>query len=465
MQSSSSALTRRDWLLIVVVWLVAIGMMVIKQVQSGGGTPLFLDTDDAMRMVVVRDFLHGQGWYDLIQHRLNTPYGAEIHWSRLVDVPIAAILFLAQLVTNPDMTIVVTGWAWPLILLFVLLWLSARLTKELVGSEGLLPALVLPILNPAVMGEFSAGRVDHHSVIILLTLGCLFASLVAQRRSIAAWIAGIIAATALAVAIEAIPLIAAAVLAFGLAYVVNPARAANLRRFGLGFGGGMVVHLILVRTPDRWLEAACDMISPVYVLAGLAVGAAYLIASLVPAPRHWALRLVLLGVLGSLAVGLVVLVYPQCLAGPYGNLDPWLQENWIARITEARPWHESLIDLPVYSIVVGVPVFLGLVVTLVALWRDRERRMLWLITLVFLGCATLVMLAQIRGARLAIMPSIPAAAWLIAEARAAYKRHPRVEPALGLIVAWLAFSGVILATVVSGIIDRMPAGRSQVVSA
>src|SRR4051812_30186269 len=46
------------------------------------------DTDDNMRMMQVRALLAGQGWYDLAQHRLA---GSNIHWSRLVDLPIAGL--------------------------------------------------------------------------------------------------------------------------------------------------------------------------------------------------------------------------------------------------------------------------------------------------------------------------------------------------------------------------------------
>src|SRR3954471_13324048 len=50
------------------------------------------DTDDNMRIMQVRGLLHGQGWYDLRQRRLNPPIGANIHWSRLVDLPIAGLI-------------------------------------------------------------------------------------------------------------------------------------------------------------------------------------------------------------------------------------------------------------------------------------------------------------------------------------------------------------------------------------
>src|SRR5690606_38596946 len=197
-------------------------------------------------------------------------------------------------------------------------------------------------------------------------------------------------------------------------------------------------------------EAACDMLSPVYVLAACAVGAAFLVVSLVPAPRRAAWRFALLAALGLAACLLVVLAYPQCLAGPYGELNPWLEKNWIGEIVEARPWFASLTDLPGYALAVGIPALLGSVLVLYILIRTRPQNWLgWLILLVFLVLATLVMLVQIRGARLAVMPAIPAAAWLILHARQLYLARPRPLPVLGLICSWLAFSGVALSLVVS----------------
>src|SRR4029450_12692927 len=49
------------------------------------------DTDDNMRIMQVRAWLAGQGWFDLRQYRLDPPYGANIHWSRLVDLPLPPI--------------------------------------------------------------------------------------------------------------------------------------------------------------------------------------------------------------------------------------------------------------------------------------------------------------------------------------------------------------------------------------
>ena len=54
-----------------------------------------LSTDDAMRLVEVRDLIGGQGWFDLFQYRLDPP-GTSMHWSRLIDAPLAALILLLK---------------------------------------------------------------------------------------------------------------------------------------------------------------------------------------------------------------------------------------------------------------------------------------------------------------------------------------------------------------------------------
>ena len=55
-----------------------------------------LDTDSAMRLAQVRDLMHGQGWFDTVQHRMNVPFGLPMHWSRLVDAPLALLMMVAK---------------------------------------------------------------------------------------------------------------------------------------------------------------------------------------------------------------------------------------------------------------------------------------------------------------------------------------------------------------------------------
>jgi hypothetical protein len=450
-----------DLRLVGVVILVAAAILVIRTIFGRAGQPFFADTDDAMRMVMVRDFINGQGWYDLTAHRLNTPFGAEIHWSRLVDLPLAAFVLAFTPFLGAGTALVAAGYAWPMLLLAILLWLSARFAQRLVGSEGVLPALVLPVLSPAIIAEFTPGRVDHHNVVILLTLATAWTGVEAIRRPRYAIACGFIAATALAIATESLPSIAAAILVAGLAWVFDATRAATMRNFGLAFAIGSAVHLAIFRPPARWLEAACDVLSPVYVGVAMVVALVFTAASFVPARAAWQ-RLLVLAIPGLAGMAIIAWLNPQCLGGPYGELDPWLQTNWIAGIVEAKPWTSSIIELPAYAVAVGVPALLGTLVVLYRLWRVREERAEWAALLVFLLCAAFIMLAQVRGARLSIMPAMPAAAWLIVTVRQRYLAAPKLGNILALVGSWLAFSGVILALVVTGIVAVIPSRAQQV---
>src|SRR3569623_1642027 len=78
----------RGWILL--FCLIAAGLLVYSRWAQIRGFGLG-DTDDNMRIMQVRAWLAGQDWFDLRQYRLNPPEGANIHWSRLVDLPIAGI--------------------------------------------------------------------------------------------------------------------------------------------------------------------------------------------------------------------------------------------------------------------------------------------------------------------------------------------------------------------------------------
>src|SRR5262245_55540202 len=51
------------------------------------------DPDDYMRLNEVINWLHGQGWYDLSHPRMAPGAHTVLHWSRLVDLPIAFLAF------------------------------------------------------------------------------------------------------------------------------------------------------------------------------------------------------------------------------------------------------------------------------------------------------------------------------------------------------------------------------------
>ena len=86
----------RHWLRWTLLVWVALVAWFLAQRWNGVVWLALGDTDDNMRLMQVRALLAGQDWFDLRQYRLNPPGGLDIHWSRLVDLPIAGLILLLQ---------------------------------------------------------------------------------------------------------------------------------------------------------------------------------------------------------------------------------------------------------------------------------------------------------------------------------------------------------------------------------
>ena len=52
------------------------------------------DTDDAVRLVTVRELLGGAPWFDTTLPRIGAPEPLVSHWSRLIDAPLAVLMLL-----------------------------------------------------------------------------------------------------------------------------------------------------------------------------------------------------------------------------------------------------------------------------------------------------------------------------------------------------------------------------------
>ena len=85
----------------------------------------FPDPDDELRLVQVRDLLSGQGWFDLHQYRINPANSPVMHWSRIVDLPIAIAIILLTPLVGPGAAENGAVFIIPIIALFIIVALTA----------------------------------------------------------------------------------------------------------------------------------------------------------------------------------------------------------------------------------------------------------------------------------------------------------------------------------------------------
>ena len=424
---------RHDWLpYAFITLLVAVLMLVVYGRSTLSG--FFPDTDDTMRMVEVRDFLAGQGWYDMTATRLAPP-GIEMHWSRLVDLPIAMLTAGFSWAVDPLMAERLAALVWPLVLLAVALGLVGRLAASLAGPDGVLLALGMVAASFCLWNFFPPGRVDHHNVQLILGLGYVIALTRIADGPRTAAAAGFLAAGMAAVGMEGLPWIAAGTGWLALVWVVGGERcAAALRAYGVSLAIGSVLLLLVQRAPSVAFSVRCDALSVVHV--GAAVLGSIAIWLLVVLDR-WGRggRLLMLGVAGAAVLGAVFLAFPGCTAGPYAALPPDLVARWLAHVGESRSLLQVAASdvgmLSQYSVAA-----LGVVAAVLLALRDRPRRTAWSLIAVVVGVSLAVGFLQVR----AVVPATVLAALPIAAVAVRWKAR-----AVGPVLPVLFFLGGLLA--------------------
>lgn len=443
-----------DWRILLGLWVAVAGLLLARAIFQYGSVPLYGDGDDAMRMTTALDLLNGQSWFDPIEHRDNVPFGASMHWSRLVDLPLVLLtmLFSPLGTVAPDAAAI----AWPLILLLPLIVLCVAITRQVVPDADTLTAAVLPCVGLVLFVEFLPGRVDHHSTQILLVLGFVFTILAWRTRVPGGLAAGLIAATSLAVGLEPLPLIVVGIGLFGLFWALRPFEQ---RRATAAFGGalaaGTLCHFVIATPPSAYLAAACDHLSIVFVVGAVFAGLLYIAVTFVPA-RTVAARLAVLGVPGALGIVVLVALFPHCLSGPYGDVDPRIMAQFVS-IAEAQSAWTRIIVNPPTGLAFCVPAFVGLFVTArQAFAAAGPAKRQWYILFAFLLVACLFMLVQIRGARFADPLAMPAGASIILAARAQLQLRRSVASIGAVFGAWLLSAGVAQFAVVGALASVGP---------
>ena len=105
--------SRWAWCLLVVL---AVGLRHLLNADAAPLGPKFGDTDDALRLVQVRDFLLHGNWYDTRLSAIGAPEALNSHWSRLIDLPIAWLISFFAMFGSYLQAEVLAQIVWPLLL-------------------------------------------------------------------------------------------------------------------------------------------------------------------------------------------------------------------------------------------------------------------------------------------------------------------------------------------------------------
>jgi hypothetical protein len=325
------------------------------------------DTDDNLRMMQVRGLLHGQGWYDLRQYRLNPPIGANIHWSRLVDLPIAGlILALRPFIGGAGAERAAVAIA-PMLPYLLLLFSVALTVRRLVDRRAYALALLALFFAGSTNGMFMPERIDHHGWQLAL-LALSMSGLADPNKVRGGLVLGLSSALSLAIGLEMFVYLAVAGVATVLFWVDDHDERDRLRAYAVSLGGTSAAAFLIFASNDNW-HAVCDALSPVWLSDAL-LGGALLFVLAILSPTDWKWRLVLALLAGAVLAAFHALAWPHCLQRPEG-VSPEVEQLWLSHVREARPVYRH--GWRIASLIVALPVT-GAIGWAILAWVRRGNR-------------------------------------------------------------------------------------------
>ncbi|MFK4004538.1 hypothetical protein [Qipengyuania sp. NPDC077563] len=366
----------------------------------------FPDPDDILRLVQVRDLLAGQAWFDPTQYRIDPPLGTPTHWSRLVDLPILAVIALTSPLFGQDAAEQVALIGVPMLTFGLTAAMIGRLAWRLLGARVAVFAILSCGFVPAILFQYRPMRIDHHGWQIFSVMLALWAISWRDARK-GGWVAGLAMAFGVSVSVELLPMAGA----FGSVLFLRWWHAEERQRWLVSYmqalSGG--ITLFYLATRGLSLLEYCDAISPAHIAFFLMAAGGTWVISAVPQPRT-PIVLLLFAFVGGAALGIFALISPKCLATPFAQLDPVVDALWYRQVLEGQPlWRQS--SEYILSAIIPIAAASGAVV---ALWMRSQgwARLWWAEYLCVLvaasGLALLVSRSLIFAAAIATIPI----AWL-----------------------------------------------------
>jgi hypothetical protein len=400
------------WML-VSAWLLYVLFIIINRSNLIQAFAL-PDTDDNLRLAQVRALLGGQGWYDLVQHRFDPAHGgANIHWSRLVDLPLAVIILLAKpFVGGADAERIAVAFA-PQIPLLLLMFSLALTMKRLV-SERAWPLPVIGLLCAySTIAMFAPLRIDHHGWQLAL-LALAVSGMADPKRARGGAVLGISTGLSLSVGLEMMIYLALLGGATVLLWVADRDQRRRLASYAAALvatsGAGF---LIFASEANR--QAVCDALSPVW-LSDAAVGGAVMLGLALLKLDGWKARLAAAAAGGAAIAAFHALAWPNCLQRLEG-VSPEATELWLDHVREARPFYRHAWRIGTTALALPVVALFGWALLIWNAWRTgAEGRDLFFRTsgVALPAVASLALLFwQMRAAPAAQMMALPAATALI----------------------------------------------------
>jgi hypothetical protein len=329
------------------------------------------DSDDALRIVSARELLANWSWFDRTSVRVGAPEPLTLHWSRLVDLPLATGIMLLSGVVGAEYAELTVRAVWPVFLFFLLLLVLVREALRQGGAWGGALVIVLVLTSVTALVQFRPGRIDHHNAQIF----CAVAGLLLLARGVDAreqgWLPGVLLGLGLSVGYEAFALVFAGVATAALLVVWRPSEATSVVQAVAALAATLFAVLFATVPPSRWMSVHCDALSLNVPVLATCCAVGLWAAVKLAADAHVAVRLAICAGATVVGVGLFAVLEPACLAGPFGQVNPALKSLWLDDVMEGKSAAWLLSQHPAAALTYFVFVLAGAAAQ-VAAWKQQR---------------------------------------------------------------------------------------------
>ncbi len=313
----------------------------------------FRGPDDFLRMSQVHAWMNGQNWFDITAYNMVPPSGGDIHWSRLVDVPIAALIVILDVFTSFEKATYLASIIWPLMLMLITITVWTLVCDRLLENyHRWLPAF-FGVLTISSINQFSAGRVDHHNIQILL-FGLMVLGLVNRDRSWGDYLIGFAVAFSISIGAETLIVLILVLSVIGIEWAIGADKnGRGIFKVGLALIISSLVLYAVNFHPRDYFNTRCDANSffflSVFCLIGLAfcgLGISSFLFSKSINTNKIIGRLLSGALLAGVALVILYLAFPDCLGDPFATMSAETKTRWLSKVSEAKSLSQVLHDFP-----------------------------------------------------------------------------------------------------------------------
>lgn len=367
------------------------------------------DNDDYMRYYQFTSWIQEGNWYLQPIDNFNPEHGQIIHWSRLPDIPLAAVTLVLKSLVGQQTAEILAMIVVPFIYLVSLCTAVSFFTYRLAGPDAAKLALCMVVLSPLIT-KFNPGSIDHHNIQLALVawvIALLPLNKQQAKSKFICWLHGLLIGLSLWVGMENLPIIAI------LLFLMTICGYANSKHYLLYCNKVCIssciftlLFIILNRPISEIFVARFDAISYMCIVL-LFSGFTFCSLSIVCFKNERVRRInsaVIYTLIAIISVIPLLTIIPLLYSGLFFNYPDKLQIFWLDHVIEARSIFNIVREGGLFDKHNFLIFIIPSIISIILIYKRKDMFFLYVVFMVLL---TLPLFWQVRTIFSVLLFAIP----------------------------------------------------------